>query len=138
MLEGTTDDNEDRTWQILNHVLDESKRDDYISRDFFNVRQTAGGLPDGLTFDDFVAAVAGQVRAELESDSFSEDVGDDDFRVAIGTFDDSIRRHIRFLDGVVHQSAAGEVHVALWELILASRADDASIYSLYRDFLIDA
>ena len=31
MFEGSSDDNEDRSWQIFNHVLDESNRDDHIS-----------------------------------------------------------------------------------------------------------
>lgn len=138
MFEGSSDDNENRSTQIFNHVLDESNRDDYISKDFFNVQQTAGGLPDGMSFDDFVAMVAGHVRDELESSSFDEALADSDFRVAALSFDDSIRRHIRFLNGVVHQAAPGEVHVGLWNLILSSRADDTSIYAVYRDFLVDA
>ena len=136
MFEGSSDPNEDRSWQIFNHVLDESNRDDYISHDFFNVQQTAGGLPDGTTFDDFVALVAGHVRAEL--DTFDDGLSDDDFTLAALTFDDSIRRHISFLNGVVHQAAAGDVHKQLWELILSSRGDDTSIYAVYRDFLVDA
>lgn len=136
MFEGSTDDHEDHSWQIFNHVLDESNRDDYISHDFFNVRQTAGGLPEGVTFDDFVSMVAGHVRAEL--DTFEDNLSDDDFKLAALTFDDTIRRHIAFLNGVVHQAAAGEVHVALWNLILSSRSDDTSIYAVYRDFLVDA
>jgi hypothetical protein len=137
-LEAASDGSADRSRQIFNHVLDESNRDDYISRDFFNVQQTAGGLPDGLSFDDFVALVAGHVRSELEGGGFSEDLGDDDFRTAALSFDDTIRSHIRFLNGVVHQAAAGEVHLGLWHLILRSRDDDASIYSRYRDFLVDS
>jgi hypothetical protein len=136
MFEGSSDDNEDRSWQIFNHVLDESNRDDYISHDFFNVQQTAGGLPDGVTFDDFVDMVAGHVRAEL--DSFEDGLSDDDFKLAALTFDDVIRRHISFLNGVVHQAAAGQVHMQLWNLILNSRSDDTSIYAVYRDFLVDA
>ena len=136
MFEGSSDDNEDRSRQIFNHVLDESNRDDYISHDFFNVQQTAGGLPDGVTFDDFVQMVAGHVRAEL--DAFEDDLSDDDFKLAALTFDDVIRQHITFLNGVVHQAAAGQVHVQVWNLILNSRSDDTSIYAVYRDFLVDA
>jgi hypothetical protein len=138
LFEGSDDVNEDRSWQIFNHVLDESNRDDYISKDFFNVQQTAGGLPDGMTFNDFVALVAGHVRAELDSGSFDENIGDDDFRTAALTFDNVIRRHIGFLNGVVHQAAPGEVHMQLWNLILSSRSDDTSVYALYRDYLVDA
>jgi hypothetical protein len=136
MFEGTSDPNEDHSWQIFNHVLDESNRDDYISHDFFNVQQTAGGLPDGVTFDDFVNLVAGHVRAEL--DTFDDKADDDDFRTAALSFDASIRRHVVFLHGAVHQMAAGEVQVMLWNLILSERADDTSIYACYRDYLVDA
>jgi hypothetical protein len=38
----------------------------------------------------------------------------------------------------VHQIAAGQVHLALWQLILDSRSDDRSIYACYRDFLVDS
>jgi hypothetical protein len=136
MFQGSADDHEAHSSQIFNHVLDESNRDDYISHDFFNVQQTAGGLPDGVTFDDFVNMVAGHVRAEL--DTFEDGLSDDDFKLAALTFDDNIRRHITFLNGTVHQAAAGQVHTALWNLILNSRSDDTSIYAVYRDFLVDA
>ncbi|MET9735923.1 hypothetical protein ABZZ79_36460 [Streptomyces sp. NPDC006458] len=138
LFEGSSDDSGTRTGQIFSHVLDEQKRDDYISRDFFNVQQTAGGLPEGMSFDDYVGLVAGHVRDEVTGSNFGEDVSDEDFRAAALTFDDNIRRHIRFLNGVVHQGAPGEVHLGLWELILNSRADDSSLYSCYRDFLVDA
>jgi hypothetical protein len=138
LFEGAGSDEGDRTWQILNHVLDESNRDDYISKDFFNVQQTAGGLPPDMTFEQFVALVAGHVRTELEGGGFDEGLSDEDFKTSALTFDEVIRRHIRFLNGVVHQAAAGKVHLGLWNLILDSRADSASIYSCYRDFLVDA
>ena len=91
-----------------------------------------------MTFEQFVSAIAGRVRAELESSSFDEGLSDQDFRVAALSFDDSIRRHIRFLNGVAHQGAPGEVHLGLWDLILRSRDDDTSIYACYRDYLVDA
>lgn len=65
-------------------------------------------------------------------------LSDDDFKLAALTFDDNIRRHISFLNGVVHQAAAGQVHTQLWNLILDSRSDDTSVYAVYRDFLVDA
>jgi hypothetical protein len=137
LIEGDRSDEGEHTWRILNHVLDEQNRDDYVSRDFFNVQQTAGGLPPSFRVDQFVAAISGHVRNELEGGGF-EQASDDDFRRACSTFDDNIRRHIRFLNGVVHQIAPGEVHVALWEHILRSRNDDRSIYACYRDYLVDA
>ena len=138
LFEGTDSDEGDRTWQILNHILDEGNRDDYISADFFNVQQTAGGLPPDLSFEKFVSAIAGHVRNQLEGSSFDNDVGDDEFKSALLTFDDVIRRHIRFLNGVVHQAAVGDVHRGLWDLILEARSDNRSIYSCYRNFLVDA
>ncbi|GGT17424.1 hypothetical protein ACFFV7_40975 [Nonomuraea spiralis] len=100
--------------------------------------QLLDGDPDGTSFDDFLSLVVGHVRPELEGSGFSEDLGDDDFRTAALSFDENIRRHISFLNGVVHQAAVGEVHRELWEFILRSRDDDASVYSCYRDFLVDA
>ncbi|HZO90834.1 MAG TPA: hypothetical protein VFB38_21080 [Chthonomonadaceae bacterium] len=138
LFEGSGSDEGDRTFQILNHVLDESNRDDYISKDFFNVQQTAGGLPETLSFEQFLAMISGHIRSELEGSSFDEGLSDDDFRTAALAFDDNIRRHIRFLNGVVHQAAPGEVHRRLWDLILSARNDSSSIYTCYRDFLVDA
>jgi hypothetical protein len=128
----------DRTWQIFNHILDESKLDDYISRDFFNVQQTAGGLPDGVSFESFLSMIQGHVRSELEGSSFDEGLSDDDFRTVALTFDDNIRRHIRFLNGVVHQAAPGDVHRSLWDLILSARNDNSSLYACYSELLVDA
>jgi hypothetical protein len=54
------------------------------------------GLPDGVTFEDFVNMVAGHVGAELGT--FEDDLNDDDFKLAALTFNDCIRRHINFLD----------------------------------------
>ena len=138
LFEGADSGESDRTWQIFNHILDEKNLDDYISRDFFNVQQTAGGLPEGVSFEQFLSMISGHVRSELEGGSFDEGLGDEDFRTAALTFDDNIRRHIRFLNGVVHQGAPGEVHRNLWDLILNARNDSSSIYSCYREFLIDA
>ena len=138
MFEGSSDDAGDRTWQIFNHVLDEANSDDYISKDFYNVQQTAGGLPPSMSFEQFLVAIAGHVRTSLSSSSFDEELGDDDFRIACLAFDDVIRRHITFLNGIVHQAAPGEVHLKLWSFILQSRSNDRSIYSIYRDYLVDA
>jgi len=143
VLSGDSSDTATRTVSILNHVLDESKSDMYISKDFFNVQQTAGGLPPGVTMDQFVEMITGHVRGAGDNDpglagaSFDSALSDDDVRVALLSFDDSIRRHIRFLNGAVHQGAPGEVHVALWNLILAAREDPNSIYGhCYKDFII--
>jgi hypothetical protein len=138
VLESDGSDAARRTVSILNHVANEANRDEYISRDFFNVQQTAGGLPEGISFPDFVGMIAGHVRPELTMSSFDGAVSDEDLRSALLTFDANITRHIRFLNGVVHQIAAGEVHLALWQLILNARSDSSSIYGCYRDYLVDA
>jgi len=41
LLDGDTSTEGTRTKSILNHVLDESHDDGYISKDFYNVQQTA-------------------------------------------------------------------------------------------------
>ena len=138
LFEGSADDSKDRMWQILNHVLDENNNDDYISKDFFNVQQTAGGLPDGIEFIDFLQMIAGHVRQDLTGSNFNDEVGDDDFTTAALAIDATIRRHIGFLNGVVHQGAPGDAHLGLWNYILQSRDTPQSIYSLYKDYLVDA
>jgi hypothetical protein len=122
---------------ILNKVLDTNNSDLYISSDFFNVQQTAGGLPDTLTFDDFVARIAGHIRGELGGSSLALGIGDDDVRAALLTWNDNIMHHFTFLNGVVHQAAAGDVHVKLWNYILDAVKNDQSIYACYRDIIID-
>jgi hypothetical protein len=137
-LESDTSDEATRTKCIIDHVLDESHSDGYISKDFYNVQQTAGGLPDDVTKDQFIEAITGHIPEELTSSSFDPDLSDDDFRTALMSFDANIRKHITFLNGVVHQIAPGEVHLALWQLILDSRSDPNSIYTCYADYLVDA
>lgn len=137
LLEGDASDESRRTKCMINHVLDESHNDGYVSKDFFNVQQTAGGLPDGITMDQFLAAVTGHIREDLSKSNFDPNMSDDDFRTALLSLDTNIRHHITFLNGVVHQIAPGEVHVALWNLILDSRGDPNSIYTCYKDYLVD-
>ena len=138
LLDGDTSDAAVRTRAIIGHILDESLHDDYISKDFFNVQQAAGGLPDGVSMSQFLDLVTGHVRDDFSSSSFDPGGSDDDFRVALLATDENIRRHIAFLNGAVHQAAAGEVHKALWQLILDARNDPASVYTCYRDFLVNA
>jgi hypothetical protein len=75
-----------RTLCMLNNILDSNKRDDYASKDFYHVQQTAGGLPDGQTFDWFLGTVLGHLRGVepydqtadygLMSSSFAQDVSE--------------------------------------------------------------
>jgi hypothetical protein len=130
-----------RTKCMFNHILEESHSDSYISKDFYNVQQTAGGLPANMSMEQFLAAITGHIRAELGSTAFGDSRGgeqsDSDFRSSVLTFDSNIRHHITFLNGVAHQAAAGKVHLALWKLILDSRKDPNSLYKCYADYLVD-
>jgi hypothetical protein len=140
-------DEQKRTLCMLNKILDSGNRDDYASKDFFNVQQTAGGLPAGVTFDAFLGMVLGHMRGRepydqtadygLMSNSFAPEVSDDDFKAGVLSFDNVIRQHITFLNGVVHQAAPGDVQVALWNWILDQLKDDTSLYACYRDYLQD-
>ena len=138
LLDSDNSDESSRTRCMMNHILDESHGDGYISKDFFNVQQTAGGLPDSMTMEQFVAAITGHIRKDLSMSNFDPGMSDDDFRIALMSLDTNIRHHITFLNGVVHQIAPGEVHLALWNLILNSRSDPNSIYTCYADYLVDA
>ncbi|SRR5216684_4916212 len=137
-LQNDNSDEATQTKCMLNHILDETHGDGYISKDFYNVQQTAGGLPPDMSMVQFLAAIMGRLRQSLTSSSFDPSLSDDDFRTAVMSFDSNIRHHITFLNGVVHQAAPGKVHVALWNLILASRKDPNSIYKCYADYLVDS
>ena len=135
-----SDDSQTVTICMLNKIQDPDVSDLYISNDFYNVQQTAGGLPDTMTFQQFVDRVAGHLRVELMKDLYAPTVNDDDVRYALlgnGMWDTNIRYHFRFLNIQVHQAGAGEVHKALWNLILDSVGNDKSIYSCYRNIFID-
>lgn len=138
LLDGDSSAEAGRTRCMINHVLDESLDDSYISKDFYNVQQTAGGLPPTVTMDQFLGMITGHVREGLGMSNFDPGMSDDDFRTALMSFDSNIRQHITFLNGTVHQAAPGDVHVALWNRILASRSDSNSIYTCYADYLVDA
>jgi hypothetical protein len=145
LLSGDSSQEAVRTVSILQHILNESNSDGYISCDFYTVQQTAGGLDpaSGLTIDDFIQKMMGHVRQGdaigglgLTGSSFDSTVSDDDLKTALLTFDATIRQHITFLNGVVHQIAPGEVHLALWNWILAAREDPTTLYGdCYHDYL---
>jgi hypothetical protein len=133
--EGTSNEGR-RTLLLINHIEDESHDDGYISKDFFNVQQTAGGLTESVSMEQYLGLITGHIREDLGGDAFDDAMTDEDFRTALFAIDASIRRHIVFLNGVTHQAAAGEVHLALWQRILDARSDEQSVYSCYRDYLI--
>lgn len=141
LLQNDTSDEATRTKCMLNHILDDSHNDSFIS-DYYNVQQTAGGLPPNVTMDQFITGVSTRIRDRLgvsgPTASFGEQVSDDDFKSGVLGFDANIRKIITFLNGVVHQIAPGDVHVALWKFILDSRNDSNSVYKCYKDYLVDA
>src|SRR5215831_4599345 len=100
ILSGDTSDDAARTVAIVNHILDENNADDYISKDFYNVQQTAGGLPDTITMDQFLTAITGHVRDDFghtdSGGSYDPALGDDDFKTAAMSIDANIRHHITF------------------------------------------
>jgi hypothetical protein len=135
-----SDDSQTVTNCILNKIQDPAVSDLFISIDFYNVQQTAGGLPPTMTFRDFVDRIAGHIRVELMKDNFAPSQSDDDVLASLtgmGKWDTNIRYHFQFLNVQVHQAGAGVVHQQLWNLILDSVKDDNSIYSCYRDIFID-
>lgn len=135
LLSGDSSQEATQTVCLLNHVLNGGD-DTFISKDFYNVQQTAGGLPDGVTIDQFIAAVAGHVRDGLTSSSFDPGLSDSDLRTAFLSFDGMIRQHIVFLNGVVHQVAPGDAQMGLWNWILAAHNDGNTLYGdCYRDYL---
>jgi hypothetical protein len=141
LLQSDTSPEASRTTCMLNHILDDSHGDSYIG-DYFNVQQTAGGLPPNVTMEKFIAGVSTHIRGSLAAtgatSSFGEQVSDSDFKAAVLGFDVNIRKIITFLNGVVHQIAPGEVHLALWKFILDARSDPNSLYKCYKDYLVDA
>jgi hypothetical protein len=77
-------------------------------------KDLAGGLPPGITMSDFLTMITAHVRDDFASAPFDPALSHDDFRGALMSIDGNIRHYIVFLNGVVHQAAAGEVHRALW------------------------
>ena len=83
--------------RILNHVLDVSNSDMYISKDFFNVQQTAGGATagryDGIRSSSLLQAMSAEpvtmIRDWVEV-VLMNSLPDDDVRGALLTFDDTI------------------------------------------------
>jgi hypothetical protein len=125
---------------ILNKIQNADVDDTFISIDFYNVQQTAGGLPDTMTFQDFLDRVAGHIRVEIMKDLYGPNQSDDDVRQSLlggGKWDANIQHHFRFLNGIVHQIAPGDVHVKLYNWILDHIGDDNSIYSCYRGLIVD-
>jgi hypothetical protein len=135
-----------RTLCMLNKILDTSTRDDFLN-DYFNIQQTAGGLPDSFPFDQFREQVSAHLRQVLNiQPTMTDNDGnttampepdDDGLRMQLLAPDHTLVQIFGFLNGTVHQAAPGVVHIGLWNYVLDSTKDDRSIYSCYRDIFVD-
>jgi hypothetical protein len=134
LLDGSDDA---RTICMLKKIKDDGTDDRFVS-DYYNVQQTAGGLPEDVSFDSFVDMISSKLRDQLGKDSlYPSDISDDDLRSGVRTYDNVIRRIFGFLNANVHQAGAGEAHKQLWNYILDQTKVSSSLYSCYSDTFID-
>jgi hypothetical protein len=75
LLQSDTSPDASRTTCMLNHILDDSHSDSYIS-DYFNVQQTAGGLPPDVSIEQFIAGVSTHIRENLATTSATSSFGE--------------------------------------------------------------
>jgi hypothetical protein len=125
-----------RTICMLQKVQAEGTDDRYVA-DLYNVKQTAGGLPEGVSFETFLNGVSYRLREQLGKDSLYKDASDDDVRSGVRTYDNVIRQVFTYLNANVHQAAAGEVHKELWNHILDQTKNSSSLYSCYSGTFVD-
>lgn len=131
---------------MLTKILDAGTRDDFLN-DYFNIQQTAGGLPDNVPFEQFLAQVSAHLRDTMNiqptmtdedgNTTVTPEPDDDGLRQMMLAPDHTIVQIFGFLNGTVHQAAPGVVHTRLWNYVLDSMKDDSSIYACYRDTFID-
>ncbi|HEV8632061.1 MAG TPA: hypothetical protein VGV61_17230 [Thermoanaerobaculia bacterium] len=132
----SSDDADARIICMLNKVKDDATDDRYIS-DYYNVQQTAGGLPENVTFERFVEMASTHTRDWLSKDGLWKDMTDDEIRSGIRSMDAVILKIFGFLNANVHQAGAGNLHVALWNYILDNGKNASSLYSCYSGTFID-
>ena len=135
-----------RTICMLNKVLDTGNNDDYVS-DYYTIQQTAGGLPDGVSFDQMLGQVSTHIRQDLNTQrtltdengqtTVSPDPDDDGFREWMLGADHQIVKIFGLVNATVHQAAPGDFHIKLYNFILDSLKNDRSLYSCYRDIFVD-
>jgi hypothetical protein len=135
-----------RTICMFNKVLD-TNTDDSVVSDYYNIQQTAGGLPDGVSFETFLGQVSIHMREMLNKQvTLTDEQGqvtvapdDDDgpFRDLMLGPDHQIVQIFGLVNATVHQAAPGDVHIKLYNFILDSLKNDRSLYSCYRDIFVD-
>jgi hypothetical protein len=131
------DESEDsRTICMLKKVQEQGTDDRYVA-DFYNIKQTAGGLPADVSFESFLNSVSYRLRDQLGKDSLYGDVSDDEVKANVRTYDSVIRQIFNYLNANVHQAAAGEVHKELWNHILDQTKVSSSLYSCYSGTFVD-
>jgi hypothetical protein len=125
-----------RTICMLKKVQEDGTDDRFVA-DFYNIKQTAGGLPEGVSFETFLNGVSNRLREQLGKDSLYGDVSDDDLKSGVRTYDSVIRQIFHYLNANVHQAAPGEAHKELWNYILDHTKVSSSLYSCYSGTFID-
>ncbi|HZS41813.1 MAG TPA: hypothetical protein VFF06_33520 [Polyangia bacterium] len=135
-----------RTICMFNKVLDTSNNDDYVS-DYYTIQQTAGGLPDGVSFERLLGQVSTNIRTDLNTQrtftdesgnvTVSPEPGDDDFREWMLGADHQIVKIFGLVNATVHQAAPGDFHIKLYNYILDSLKNSRSLYSCYGDIFVD-
>jgi len=126
-----------RTICMLKKVQEEGTDDRYVA-DYYNVKQTAGGLPEGVSFEKFLNGISFHMRDQLGKDGvYGSDASDDDVKNGVRTFDTVIRQIFDYLNANVHQAAAGEAHKELWNYILDQTKVSSSLYSCYSSTFVD-
>src|SRR5271165_3715829 len=103
-----------RTICMLSKILDDSARDDFLN-DYYNIQQTAGGLPDTVPFEQFLGQVSAHLRDVMNvQPTMTDEDGnttvmpepdDDGLRQMMLAPDHMIVQIFGFLNGTVHQAA---------------------------------
>jgi len=124
-----------RTICMLKKAKEDGTDDRYVA-DYYNIQQAAGGLPENVSFEQFLNGVSYKLREQLGKDSY-DGLSDDELTEAVRTYDGVIFRIFRFLNSNVHQAAAGEVHKALYNYILDNTKNSSTLYSCYKETFVD-
>ncbi len=128
--------NDSRTICMLEKIKEDGADDRFVA-DYFNVQQTAGGLPDGVSFGDFVNMISNKLRDQLGKDSLYGNVTDDELASGVRTYDNVIYKIFKFVNANVHQAGAGEVHKQLYGYILDNTKNSSTLYSCYSSTFVD-
>jgi len=130
------DSDVDKRTKCMGDVALRDGTDDRVANDFWNIQQTAGGLPEHLSFEKFVELVSLKYREYLGKDMWT-DLSDEEFVDGLRPLDGNTLKVFDFLNGTVHQAGAGNAHRCLWNYILFGTHDSDSMYSCYSEVFVD-